>query len=158
MRLAENWPFVQLSRNGSQHRVLGNLKGPFPSGGIKYPPEKGELTLTMLQLVLWALLALRGVGGAPPEGAQTAKAPQSFRQEKATTQNPHGPTLTIPCENCHRVTAWRPIKANPEFDHNNTRYPLRGMHEKAECTRCHVKPVFTDVGKNCQDCHTDVHQ
>ena len=64
----------------------------------------------------------------------------------------------MPCENCHTATAWRPIKANPEFDHNKTRYPLRGMHEKVECTQCHVKPVFTDVGKNCQDCHTDVHQ
>src|SRR5207249_11584501 len=27
-----------------------------------------------------------------------------------------------------------------------------------QCTQCHVKPVFTDVGKNCQDCHTDIHQ
>ena len=32
------------------------------------------------------------------------------------------------------------------------------MHEKVQCTQCHVKPVFTDVAKNCQDCHTDVHQ
>src|SRR5205823_2550199 len=71
--------------------------------------------------------------------------------------SPHG-ELAIPCENCHTATAWRPIKAVPEFDHNKTKYPLRGMHEKVECTQCHVKPVFTDVGKNCQDCHTDVHQ
>jgi hypothetical protein len=46
----------------------------------------------------------------------------------------------------------------PEFDHNKTKYPLRGMHEKVQCTQCHVKPVFTNVGKNCQDCHTDIHQ
>jgi len=32
------------------------------------------------------------------------------------------------------------------------------MHEKVKCTQCHVKPVFTDVGKNCQDCHDDVHR
>src|SRR5438046_2200552 len=32
------------------------------------------------------------------------------------------------------------------------------MHEKVECTEGHVKPVFTDVGRNCQDCHADVHQ
>jgi hypothetical protein len=31
------------------------------------------------------------------------------------------------------------------------------MHEKVQCTQCHVKPVFTDVGKNCEDCHTDIH-
>ena len=32
------------------------------------------------------------------------------------------------------------------------------MHEKVQCTQCHVKPVFTDVGKNCEDCHSDIHQ
>jgi hypothetical protein len=48
----------------------------------------------------------------------------------------------------------------PEFDHNKTKYSLRGMHEKVQCTECHVKPVFTDVGKNCVDCHSnkDVHR
>ena len=78
-------------------------------------------------------------------------------QKSGTTRSPHGP-LAIPCENCHTATAWRPIKAVPEFDHNKTKYPLRGMHEKVQCTQCHVKPVFTDVGKNCQDCHDDIHR
>ena len=106
-----------------------------------------------------ALLALPAVWSAPAPGRQTPKAAQRVHQEnRATTRNPHGPTLTIPCDNCHKVSAWRPIKANPEFDHDKTRYPLRGMHEKVECTQCHVKPVFTDVGRNCQDCHADVHQ
>ena len=84
--------------------------------------------------------------------ASSARLPQ-----RGTTRSPHG-ALAIPCENCHTATAWRPIKAVPEFDHNKTKYPLRGMHEKVQCTQCHVKPVFTDVGKNCQDCHTDIHQ
>src|SRR6266850_735228 len=84
--------------------------------------------------------------------AASAPAPQ-----RETTRSPHGP-LAIPCENCHTATGWRPIRAVPEFDHNKTSYPLRGMHEKVQCTQCHVKPVFTDVGKNCQDCHADIHQ
>src|SRR6266403_137131 len=84
--------------------------------------------------------------------AASAPAPQ-----RETTRSPHG-ALAIPCENCHTATGWRPIRAVPEFDHNKTRYPLRGMHEKVECTQCHVKPIFTDVGKNCQDCHADIHQ
>jgi nitrate/TMAO reductase-like tetraheme cytochrome c subunit len=46
----------------------------------------------------------------------------------------------------------------PEFDHNKTNYPLRGMHEKVTCVACHSKPVFTDVGKNCADCHSDIHR
>jgi hypothetical protein len=74
-----------------------------------------------------------------------------------STRSPHGP-LAIPCENCHTAAGWRPIRAVPEFDHNKTRYPLRDMHEKVQCTRCHFKPVFTDVGKNCEECHADIHQ
>jgi hypothetical protein len=73
------------------------------------------------------------------------------------TRNPHGP-ITIPCENCHTTASWKRIRPVLEFDHNKTKYPLRGMHEKVNCVLCHVKPMFTDVGKNCADCHTDVHQ
>src|SRR5205085_917183 len=104
-------------------------------------------TSRYFKLLLWALLFSCQANSAP--------LPQS--QQRGSTKSPHG-ALAIPCENCHTATAWRPIKAVPEFDHNKTRYPLRGMHEKVECTQCHVKPVFTDVGKNCQDCHTDIHQ
>jgi len=113
----------------------------------------------MLQVVLWALLALPVAENATRDDRPRPKAAQPSQQKsRATTGSPHGPTLNLPCENCHSATAWRPIKANPEFDHDKTKYPLRGMHEKVECTQCHVKPVFTNAGKNCQDCHTDVHQ
>ncbi len=79
-------------------------------------------------------------------------------QAQATgTHSPHG-NLNVPCQNCHTATAWRPIRAVPEFDHNQTRYPLRGMHQSVTCTQCHVKPVFTSVGQRCQDCHADIHR
>jgi hypothetical protein len=77
--------------------------------------------------------------------------------QRQSTRSPHGP-LNIPCENCHTATGWTPIRAVPEFNHDSTRYPLRGMHEKVSCTGCHLKPVFTDVGKNCADCHADIHR
>ena len=82
--------------------------------------------------------------------------PTLFAQ-KNNTKSPHGP-LAIPCENCHTPAAWRPIRVVPEFDHNKTRYPLRGLHENVKCIECHSKPVFTDVGKNCADCHADIHR
>ncbi len=75
----------------------------------------------------------------------------------ASTHSPHG-DLDVPCQNCHTAAAWRPIRAVPEFDHNHTRYPLRGMHQSVTCTQCHVKMVFTDVGQRCQDCHADIHK
>ena len=72
-------------------------------------------------------------------------------------RSPHGP-LAVPCENCHTAGSWKTIRPIPEFDHNKTRYPLRGMHEKVKCVLCHTKPVFTNVGQRCADCHTDVHR
>jgi hypothetical protein len=81
----------------------------------------------------------------------------SVSAQRQSTRSPHGP-LNIPCENCHTATSWTPIRAVPEFNHDSTRYPLRGMHEKVSCTGCHLKPVFTDVGKNCADCHADIHR
>jgi hypothetical protein len=100
----------------------------------------------LVQIFCWFVFAL----------AQPATPPHAEPQEK-TTRSPHEP-LTIPCENCHTSAGWRPIRPVPEFDHNKTKYPLRGMHEKVQCTQCHIKPVFTDAGKNCQDCHADIHR
>ena len=71
------------------------------------------------------------------------------------TPNPHG-SLKAPCENCHTPVAWMPF-ADPEFDHNKTPIPLRGMHTKVLCQECHIDPVFTNVGQQCQDCHADLH-
>ncbi|HET9308085.1 MAG TPA: hypothetical protein VFO46_18850 [Candidatus Sulfotelmatobacter sp.] len=78
-------------------------------------------------------------------------------QESAGTHSPHG-NLNTPCQNCHTASAWKPIRAVPEFDHNQTHYPLRGMHQSVTCVQCHVKPVFSNVGQRCQDCHADIHR
>jgi len=88
-----------------------------------------------------------------PGGQPTAGQGQS----SANTRSPHG-SLSIPCQNCHTLSGWKPIRAVPEFDHNTTKYPLRGMHEGVACTQCHIKPVFTNVGKLCADCHADIHK
>jgi len=106
----------------------------------------GGFTSKCIQILCWLVLLSWPTAGAP--------VPDSQRE---STRSPHG-SLAIPCENCHTAASWRPIRAVPEFDHNKTKYPLRGMHEKVQCVQCHVKPVFTNVGKNCQDCHTDIHQ
>jgi hypothetical protein len=78
-------------------------------------------------------------------------------QVPAGTHSPHG-NLNVPCQNCHTASAWVPLRAVPEFDHSQTRYPLRGMHRSVTCSQCHVKPVFTNVGQRCQDCHADIHK
>ncbi|MGB9467476.1 MAG: hypothetical protein WBR10_20375 [Candidatus Acidiferrum sp.] len=78
-------------------------------------------------------------------------------RQKPVTRNPHG-ALTIPCENCHSSLSWKPIRSIPEFSHDKTSYPLRGMHEKVQCIQCHVKLVFANVGQKCSDCHADIHR
>lgn len=100
----------------------------------------------LVQVFFWLALALAHTVAAPSGGPQ-----------RETTRSPHG-ALNVPCENCHTAAGWRPIRRVLEFDHNKTKYPLRGMHEKVQCTQCHSKPEFAEVGKNCQDCHADIHQ
>jgi hypothetical protein len=78
-------------------------------------------------------------------------------QERASTRSPHGP-LNIACQSCHTNLSWKPIRAFPDFDHNKTAYPLRGMHAAVGCNQCHIKAVFTDVGHKCAECHADIHR
>jgi len=78
-------------------------------------------------------------------------------QSATGTRSPHG-NLNVPCQNCHTAEGWKPIRAVPEFNHNLTHYPLRGLHQNVACTQCHVKPVFSNVGTHCQDCHADIHK
>ncbi len=78
-------------------------------------------------------------------------------QNQASTRSPHGP-LSMPCQACHTSTSWKPLRSFPDFDHNKTKYPLRGMHKSVACIGCHVKLVFTQVGHACADCHADIHR
>ena len=104
------------------------------------------LGAAVLSHVMLALLLLCPTS---PLGAQS--------QNNASTRSPHGP-LNIPCQNCHTQSGWKPIRNIPEFDHSQTRYPLRGMHQGVSCTQCHLKPIFTNVGQKCADCHADIHK
>jgi len=75
----------------------------------------------------------------------------------STTRSPHG-TLNLPCQNCHTFTAWKPIRNITEFDHNQTKFPLRGLHANVACRQCHSNLVFSEVGTKCADCHADIHR
>src|SRR5215472_13779767 len=79
-------------------------------------------------------------------------------ENEASTRSPHG-SLSLPCQRCHTSTSWKPIRARPDFNHDNTAYPLRGMHASlVNCTQCHTSLVFTEVGHGCADCHADIHR
>ncbi|MFL6307270.1 MAG: multiheme c-type cytochrome [Candidatus Sulfotelmatobacter sp.] len=104
--------------------------------------SRAGAVLKVIAVALLAFTAYSGTGEAQVSGG---------------TRSPHG-NLAIPCQNCHTASGWTPIRAVPEFDHNRTRYPLRGMHQSVTCAQCHIKPVFSNVGQRCQDCHADIHK
>jgi hypothetical protein len=96
-------------------------------------------------------------GGAQASGsAQAAPGPDAGQGPRAKVTNPHGPTIGS-CQNCHTYTSWKPIRSMPEFSHDNTRYPLRGMHQNVPCAKCHSSMVFKNVSTHCSDCHADIH-
>jgi len=71
---------------------------------------------------------------------------------------------TTTCDGCHDVDTWTSVT----FDHDSTRYPLRGAHRRLACGRCHTRPAgqptaparFTGLGTTCAaaGCHEDPHR
>ncbi len=76
------------------------------------------------------------------------------------------------CEFCHSEKEWKPATG---FNHNDTKYPLRGKHAKVKCSGCHDGEKdpeahgfpapksetfmrFAPVEhRSCLDCHKDAH-
>ena len=53
------------------------------------------------------------------------------------------------CDRCHNERTWR----DAPFDHNQSRFPLRGRHDGLECRKCHLTPAFKDAKPECASCH-----
>lgn len=73
--------------------------------------------------------------------------------------DPHRARFGEDCRKCHTTRDWKTIDAG-RFDHDATRYPLRGRHAAVRCERCHdpasptgKKPPF----ESCGSCHRDAH-
>lgn len=70
--------------------------------------------------------------------------------------DPHRSRLGGGCASCHTETAWRTTKV----DHARTAFPLRGLHAKVDCVKCHVKPaaLVKPPSATCAICHADPHR
>jgi hypothetical protein len=71
----------------------------------------------------------------------------------------HAGQLGPACAKCHVTDSWRTV-ATASFDHDKTKYPLRGKHVAVKCAQCHdpqtawgKKPPFA----LCGACHKDAH-
>ena len=72
----------------------------------------------------------------------------------------HHGHLGAACADCHTTTDFKTI-ARGKFDHERTKYPLRGRHRAVACEKCHDfsggKVVSSPRFASCTDCHKDVH-
>lgn len=75
----------------------------------------------------------------------------------------HQGTLSKNCTSCHNFEAFRPASI---FDHDDTEFPLAGMHKDVDCASCHEVTIrsgrefqkFSDVNfSDCVSCHDDPH-
>ncbi len=76
-------------------------------------------------------------------------------------ENPHGDQFGVresDCAGCHNSNKWKPSL----FDHDKTKFPLKGGHENVACSSCHTlkKPVngtlvlfYKPTPTACADCH-----
>lgn len=73
-------------------------------------------------------------------------------------KDPHAGRFPGACSKCHVTSDFHTI-GKQNFNHELTRYPLRGKHASVACEKCHdagaggPKPKFA----LCTDCHKDAH-
>ena len=61
------------------------------------------------------------------------------------------------CSRCHAFKNWQPV----EFNHDRTKFPLKGAHAKVACEKCHIKKVmaagtfvkYRFGNTECSTCH-----
>jgi hypothetical protein len=56
------------------------------------------------------------------------------------------------CLKCHSEADW---KSDVKFNHDQTRYPLRGKHAAAKCDDCHKSKDYKGAPTACAGCHND---
>uniref|UniRef100_UPI0032167963 hypothetical protein n=1 Tax=uncultured Draconibacterium sp. TaxID=1573823 RepID=UPI0032167963 len=63
------------------------------------------------------------------------------------------------CRKCHNEFSFKQVKSLTSFNHEQTDFPLRGMHRSVNCKACH-KTSLTKAQKHtlCTDCHNDYHE
>ena len=94
-------------------------------------------------------------------GHKTAAGWLGLEQACATChRDPHRGRLGVKCAECHTTTSFNEI-GRMAFNHDRTRYPLRGRHAAVRCEKCHDfaggKLVANVRFATCGDCHRDAH-
>lgn len=74
-------------------------------------------------------------------------------------RDPHQGRFGATCQQCHSTAGWKTGAARAGFDHDKTRFPLRGEHREVSCQSCHLpgRPMRIAKLDRCADCHRDPH-
>jgi hypothetical protein len=76
----------------------------------------------------------------------------------------HQQTLSNTCSNCHTQEKFKPAS---KFNHDNSKFVLKGKHKTVDCSKCHPVTVknnkdfqqFTGIRfDGCTNCHNDPHE
>lgn len=63
------------------------------------------------------------------------------------------------CLKCHTENSFRDVRSISTFNHNQTDYPLTGMHVYVDCKKCHPNNLTQAIRHSlCTDCHEDEHK
>lgn len=82
---------------------------------------------------------------------------------QAPLRSPHGELRhAVDCAACHSPEAWRPLRADPPFDHaRDAGFALTGAHRLVGCESCHAGLRFDRpraAEDECAACHEDPHR
>ena len=86
--------------------------------------------------------------------------PLAYEECSACHEDVHQGRLSATCSKCHKTTGFLQHGDPQPFDHDLTRYPLRGEHRQLRCEDCHGprdKRVKTPRYDSCGACHRDPH-
>ena len=82
-----------------------------------------------------------------------------FRSCAACHKDVHKGKLGSNCRECHSTRGWKQF-STARFDHSKARFPLRGLHKRVDCRKCHTSGDMTKPLRfsSCVFCHKDVHK
>ncbi len=70
--------------------------------------------------------------------------------EGATSVNHVGGNFSVVCTDCHNTNSWTPALMP---GHEN--FPLEGVHDIQDCSKCHDVNNYSDISSDCVSCHLD---
>jgi hypothetical protein len=124
-----------------------------PAGGFSHAQTRFPLTGRHVRVAC---------EGCHPPGAKEAPGarrfgPVAFATCASCHRDPHEGRLGGGCAACHTTEGWTRVE-QARFDHDRTRFPLRGRHVGLGCERCHGGSRARRLAFSaCSDCHADRH-